>query len=142
MVSYPYALYWSISTLTSTGYGDIHAISCAEQWFATFTMIAGEWNGRPDAQAGGDAGFSQQQTPLMLVDGTFPPTPSPATLRIHFWPGRFTFNQHGLCANGARGKHHQSVASHDRNENRAGDACASAELPTDPVVTSHNIVEQ
>ncbi len=38
---YIWALYWSFATITSTGYGDIHAMIAAEQWFASVGMLLG-----------------------------------------------------------------------------------------------------
>jgi hypothetical protein len=38
-VCYIYAMYWSISTLTSVGYGDLHAQNSAEMVFEIFYMF-------------------------------------------------------------------------------------------------------
>ncbi|XP_071956713.1 uncharacterized protein [Antedon mediterranea] len=35
-------IYWCVATLTSTGYGDIHAYSTVEMVFASFVMVAGQ----------------------------------------------------------------------------------------------------
>lgn len=39
MVRYVTSLYWSITTLTTTGYGDLHAVSEREMIFTMFYMM-------------------------------------------------------------------------------------------------------
>lgn len=38
-VSYTYAVYWSITTLATVGYGDLHAVNPGEMVFATCYML-------------------------------------------------------------------------------------------------------
>eukprot|EP00118_Oscarella_pearsei_P012897 m.98493 g.98493 ORF g.98493 m.98493 type:complete len:2159 (+) comp36987_c0_seq18:234-6710(+) len=38
---YEITLYWAVATSTSTGYGDIHALTTSEKWFSSFSMLAG-----------------------------------------------------------------------------------------------------
>lgn len=38
---YVLSLYWGLATLTSTGYGDIHAVSIGEQWYSAACMLMG-----------------------------------------------------------------------------------------------------
>ena len=41
LFNYVVSMYWSCATLTSTGYGDISAMSRREEVIAMFVMIAG-----------------------------------------------------------------------------------------------------
>jgi hypothetical protein len=36
------ALYWAAATVTSTGYGDVHAVTVPEMWFAILIMLIGK----------------------------------------------------------------------------------------------------
>ena len=38
-LGYTYSLYWSIVTLTTTGYGDLHAVNTGEKVFNIFYML-------------------------------------------------------------------------------------------------------
>ncbi|KAL3650845.1 hypothetical protein CASFOL_007248 [Castilleja foliolosa] len=38
-LGYTYAMYWSIVTLTTTGYGDLHAVNTGEKVFSIFYML-------------------------------------------------------------------------------------------------------
>lgn len=38
-VRYVTAMYWSITTLTTTGYGDLHAVNTQEKMFDIFYML-------------------------------------------------------------------------------------------------------
>ncbi|XP_071795542.1 uncharacterized protein [Asterias amurensis] len=40
--SYVIALYWSVATATSTGYGDISAVNISEKWVSIVAMLIGE----------------------------------------------------------------------------------------------------
>ncbi|XP_022094111.1 uncharacterized protein LOC110981133 isoform X3 [Acanthaster planci] len=40
--SYVIALYWSVATATSTGYGDISAVNAGEKWVSILAMLIGE----------------------------------------------------------------------------------------------------
>lgn len=41
MQSYLLAAYWTVTTMTSTGYGDIHAVAVGEKWLASTVMLGG-----------------------------------------------------------------------------------------------------
>lgn len=38
-LGYTYSMYWSIVTLTTTGYGDLHAVNTGEKVFSIFYML-------------------------------------------------------------------------------------------------------
>lgn len=38
---YTLSFYWTITTITTVGYGDISATTTAERWFCAFAMIIG-----------------------------------------------------------------------------------------------------
>ena len=40
-LQYVTSLYWAVTTLTTVGYGDIHAISTGEKMFSLLTIIIG-----------------------------------------------------------------------------------------------------
>ena len=39
---YASSLYWCLATMTSTGYGDIHAYNSSEMWVASLVMMVGK----------------------------------------------------------------------------------------------------
>jgi CRP-like cAMP-binding protein len=41
VLEYPTALYWAMQTLTTVGYGDVHALGSFERWYATLAMVVG-----------------------------------------------------------------------------------------------------
>lgn len=41
VLEYPTAVYWSMQTLTTVGYGDIFAVETFERWYATLGMVIG-----------------------------------------------------------------------------------------------------
>jgi len=38
---YVWSVYWALATLTSTGYGDVHAVTVSEQWYSAACMLTG-----------------------------------------------------------------------------------------------------
>lgn len=64
---YVAALYWSVMTLTTIGYGDVITTGVGERVLAIFLMFLGTWNGCPHKQPAPPSPFSKRCRSYLIV---------------------------------------------------------------------------